>query len=59
VKSRSLLQVLQAFASYVEVPEQDLREGRATQAFEHATQEERTSGRTQRAGEAGERLCRR
>ena len=33
VNSRSLLQILQAFASYVDVPEQDVRHQRAAPAF--------------------------
>ena len=35
VNSRSLLQILQAFGSHVEVPEQDLRDKVATPAFSH------------------------
>jgi hypothetical protein len=45
VNSRSLLQILQAFASYVEVPEQHLREGRTARAFENVTEEQRSIGR--------------
>lgn len=45
VNSRSLLQILQAFASYVEVPEQHLKEKRAAPAFEHAPESERDVGR--------------
>jgi len=35
VNSRSLLQIMQAFASYVDVPEQHVKEKRAAPAFEH------------------------
>ncbi len=45
VNSRSLLQILQAFASYVEVPEQHLQEKRAAPAFEHAAEGQRDVGR--------------
>lgn len=45
VNSRSMLQILQAFASYVEVPEQHLRAGLAAPAFEHESPEERDIGR--------------
>ena len=36
VNSRSMLQIMQAFASYVDVPEQHLKEQRAQPAFEAA-----------------------
>jgi hypothetical protein len=45
VNSRSLLQILQAFSSYVEVPEQDLRDRIAAPAFEHAETDPREVGR--------------
>jgi hypothetical protein len=45
VNSRSLVQILQAFASYVEVPEQDLRDKIAAPAFEHAETDPREVGR--------------
>lgn len=45
VNSRSLLQILQAFASYVDVPEQDLREKRVAPAFDHATPGQEGIGR--------------
>jgi hypothetical protein len=45
VNSRSMLQILQAFASYVEVPEQHLMEKRAAPAFEHASAGQRDIGR--------------
>jgi hypothetical protein len=45
VNSRSLLQILQAFSSYVEVPEQDLRDKVATPAPAHAEAEQRQVGR--------------
>jgi len=45
VNSRSLLQILQAFASYVEVPEQDLRDKIAAPAFAHAETDQREVGR--------------
>jgi hypothetical protein len=45
VNSRSLLQILQAFSSYVEVPEQDLREKVAAPAFAHAETDTRDVGR--------------
>jgi hypothetical protein len=41
VNSRSMLQIMQAFASYVEVPEADLKTRRATPAFENAAPESR------------------
>ncbi len=45
VNSRSMLQILQAFASYVEVPEQHLRAGLAAAAFEHDSPAQRDIGR--------------
>lgn len=45
VNSRSMLQILQAFASYVEVPEEHLRAGIVTPAFEHEALEKRNVGR--------------
>ncbi len=45
VNSRSMLQILQAFASYVEVPEQHLRAGLAAPAFERDSSAERDLGR--------------
>ena len=45
VNSRSMLQILQAFASYVEVPEQHLRAGLVAPAFEHDSPEQRDIGR--------------
>ena len=45
VNSRSMLQILQAFASYVEVPDQHLQQGLAAPAFEHDPPEQRDIGR--------------
>jgi hypothetical protein len=45
VNSRSLLQILQAFASYVEVPEQDLQEKNAAPALAQAEAEQKQVGR--------------
>lgn len=45
VNSRSMLQILQAFASYVEVPDQHLRRGLAAPAFEGDSPEQRDVGR--------------
>jgi hypothetical protein len=45
VNSRSLLQILQAFSSYVEVPELDLQNRVAAPALAHATVEQRQVGR--------------
>jgi hypothetical protein len=45
VNSRSMLQILGAFASYVEVPEEHLRAGLAATAFEHDAPEKRDVGR--------------
>jgi hypothetical protein len=45
VNSRSMLQILQAFASYVEVPVTHLGEQRAPPAFEHIASEQRDIGR--------------
>jgi hypothetical protein len=45
VNSRSLVQILQAFASYVEVPDQDLRNKVAAPAFAHAETDPREVGR--------------
>jgi hypothetical protein len=45
VNSRSLLQILQAFASYVEVPEQDLRDKVAAPGLADAAAEQRQVGR--------------
>jgi hypothetical protein len=41
VNSRSMLQILAAFASYIDVPEAHLKEHRATPAFENAAPESR------------------
>jgi hypothetical protein len=46
VNSRSLLQILQAFGSHVEVPEQDLRETVATPAFAREETDPMEGGRT-------------
>ena len=45
VNSRSMLQILQAFASYVEVPDQHLRRGLAAPAFEGESPAHRDIGR--------------
>jgi hypothetical protein len=45
VNSRSMLQILQAFASYVEVPDPHLRAGLAAPAFEHDSPAQRDIGR--------------
>jgi hypothetical protein len=45
VNSRSMLQILQAFASYVDVPEQHLQAKLAAPAFEHAPEAQRDIGR--------------
>jgi hypothetical protein len=45
VNSRSLLQILQAFSSYVEVPEQDLRDRIAAPALAHSESDPRQVGR--------------
>jgi hypothetical protein len=45
VNSRSMMQILQTFASYVEVPEQHLRAGLTAAAFEHESPEQRDIGR--------------
>jgi hypothetical protein len=45
VNSRSVLQILQAFGSYVEVPEQHLKQGFATPAFEKDPPGQRNIGR--------------
>jgi hypothetical protein len=45
VNSRSMLQILGAFASYVEVPAEHLKEGLAAPAFEHEAAGQRTVGR--------------
>jgi hypothetical protein len=45
VNSRSLLQILQAFASYVEVPRAHLEKQYAGPAFEAAASEQRIVGR--------------
>ncbi|HEX9206659.1 MAG TPA: hypothetical protein VF851_00355 [Steroidobacteraceae bacterium] len=45
VNSRSMLQILQAFASYVEVPAQHIQEKRAAPAFEGMAAGEREIGR--------------
>jgi len=45
VNSRSLLQILQAFASRVEVPEQHVREQRAAPAFDHVSEGQEGIGR--------------
>ena len=39
VNSRSMFQIMQAFASYIDVPEQDIKEQRAMPAIERVTQE--------------------
>lgn len=41
VHSRSMLQIMGAFSSYLDVPEDDLRSHRAAPAFEHASAGER------------------
>jgi hypothetical protein len=51
VNSRSMLQILGAFASYVEVPETHLNAGLAAPAFEHESAAQRTVGRI-RSGSA-------
>jgi hypothetical protein len=51
VNSRSMLQILGAFASYVEVPEAHLKEGLAAPAFERESATQRTVGRI-RSGSA-------
>jgi hypothetical protein len=51
VNSRSMLQILGAFASYVEVPAAHLKEGLAAPAFEHESAGQRTIGRI-RSGSA-------
>jgi hypothetical protein len=45
VNSRSLLQILQAFSSYVEIPEQDLQARVVAPAFAHAETDPRQVGR--------------
>jgi hypothetical protein len=45
VNSRSMLQILGAFASYVEVPEEHLQQGLAAPAFERESAAERAVGR--------------
>lgn len=45
VNSRSVLQILQAFGSYVEVPEEHVRRGLAVQAFEHEALSQGNVGR--------------
>ena len=45
VNSRSMLQILQAFASYVDVPEQHLQDKLAAPAFENAAAGQRDVGR--------------
>jgi len=45
VNSRSMLQIMQAFASYVEVPEQHVQDKLVTPAFEHAAADQREVGR--------------
>jgi hypothetical protein len=45
VNSRSMLQILQAFASYVDVPEQHVKDKLAAPAVSHATTDERDVGR--------------
>ena len=45
VNSRSMLQILQAFASYVEVPEEHLQAGLVTPAFENESPAQRDIGR--------------
>jgi hypothetical protein len=45
VNSRSMLQILQAFASYVDVPEQHVKDKLAAPALAHATADERDVGR--------------
>jgi hypothetical protein len=44
VNSRSMLQIMSAFASYLDVPEAHLRERRAMPAFENAVPENRRDG---------------
>jgi hypothetical protein len=50
VNSRSMLQVMGAFASYLEVPQVHLQEGRALRAFENASPESRHDGVRIRSG---------
>lgn len=45
VNSRSMLQIMQAFASYVEVPEEHLQAGLVTAAFEKESPDQRDVGR--------------
>ena len=44
VNSRSMLQIMAAFASYLDVPETDLKEHRAVPAFENGAPESRRDG---------------
>jgi hypothetical protein len=44
VNSRSMLQIMQAFASYLEVPETHLKDHRAVPAFENMAPESRREG---------------
>jgi hypothetical protein len=41
VNSRSMLQIMGAFASYLDVPAEDLKEHRASPSFEHAAADDR------------------
>ena len=61
VNSRSMLQIMEAFASYLDVPEAHLKDHSALPAFENAPAAERpTNGAdSQRQGQAGGRVCRR
>jgi hypothetical protein len=45
VNSRSMLQILGAFASYVEVPDEDVKKGLVAPAFEHEAAGQRSIGR--------------
>jgi hypothetical protein len=45
VNSRSILQILQAFASYVDVPEQHVKDKLVAPAFEHVAADQREVGR--------------
>ena len=61
VNSRSMLQIMGAFASYLDVPEAHLKDHSAVPAFENARPGEPAGRRadSQRQGQAGGRLCRR
>ena len=62
VNSRSMLQIMQAFASYLDVPEAHLKDHSAWPSLENATAAEsrqQTRADSQRQGQAGGRVCRR